>query len=276
MYRDLVRQGNEAGVARDRDHLGGAGNRIDAHDEDHVGQDLVPRLGRIGPQQQHVDPIGAVPAVLGHVDGLLTAARFGEGIRRHEAAAEHLAQGLVEIRDHDAHPGVHGDAEHDEDRDPRDREAALMRIRDRAAEPRMRDGEGAPAQEREVSRDDCEQEAAGEKAVAHRAAEPVPDGQHRKDQRDDRCAEDGRQHPVAGVRLPESGKEKREECRQPRPRLARLVIGTIRSFDHQGQRSVSPGRCGAAVLTPVHNWGSTGGLVRLRHPRRVPILARPV
>ena len=75
---------------------------------------------------------------------------------------------------------------------------------------------------------------------------------------------------------PSPGNRNDRECRQPRPRMARLVPGTIRSFDHQSLRSVSPGRNGAAVLTMVHNWGGTGGLVRLRHPRPVPILARPV
>ena len=60
----LVGQRHEAGVARDGDHHRGLRDRVDADDEDHVGQDGRRGRGRIGAEQEDVDPLGAVPLEL--------------------------------------------------------------------------------------------------------------------------------------------------------------------------------------------------------------------
>ncbi len=121
----------------------------------------------------------------------------------------------------------------------------------------MRDGEGAPPEERHVRGDHGNQERAREQPVPE-VSDPV-DG--RRDSRDQQQDRDGEQHgdPVlAGIGLPEPGEHEGEQCRQPGPRAPRTGRRTVLCVDHEGPSSVSPAPIGAfwCVL-------STRGVVRV-------------
>jgi hypothetical protein len=102
---------------------------------------------------------------------------------------------------------MHGDREDDQDGDGHQADAAFVAIGGLPPQASVRDGKCSPAEECDVGDDDRNQEAAREQAVAERAAEPVHHQQHRHDQQENGQCQRGRQHPLAGVRLPQAGKE---------------------------------------------------------------------
>ena len=99
----LVGKRHVAGVARDADHHRGLGHRVDADDEHDVGEDGLAAGGRIGPEQENVDALGAVPLEFGLVDRLFRRllvspgrpARSSGGVRARRPASARCRTGAT-------------------------------------------------------------------------------------------------------------------------------------------------------------------------------------
>ena len=176
---------HEPRVARDRDHHRRMTYRVDADNQDGVGERLRSARVRIDAQQQEVDARLAVPVVVRLVEGLVRAARGDRS-----AAGEDVMQGPIEAAEHDTRPGMHDHRQNDEQHHGGDLPGAPTEVRrscrqssdrcqsgcaragrgaegagpqrgctgarghgaDRSSQAHVRDREEAPHQERKIQR----------------------------------------------------------------------------------------------------------------------------